>query len=146
MPDSADLPTGRSEPLPTAPQRTGFLNPYIQIGISIVLSAGAQLLLKRGADDAEHETVLGFSGLLSGWVWLGIFALIGSLVSWLYALRFIALNVAYNLTGLIHVLVPLSCWMLLDEKISPLRWLGILLVVAGVVVTARPLVRIEGKL
>lgn len=118
----------------------------MQVAVSILLSATAQLLLKRGADESVHGATLGFAGLGSAWVWLGILAHIGSLTSWLYALRFIALNVAYNLTGLIQVLVPLSCWLLLGEKINPLRWLGITLVVLGVIVTARPLVRVEQKL
>ncbi len=146
MPPTEAAPPASENPVAAPPPPSFFLNPYVQVVVSVVLSAAAQLLLKRGADDSVHQTVLGFSGLFSGWVWLGIFALIGSLVSWLHALRFIPLNIAYNLTGLTHVIVPLSCWILLGEKISPLRWLGILLVIAGVVVTARPLMRVEKKL
>ena len=123
-----------------------FFNAYVQIAISIVLSAASQLLMKRGADDSVHGSVLGFAGLGSGWVWLGILAMIVSLVSWLHALRTVPLNIAFNLTGIIHALVPLSCWILLGEAISGRRWLGIALVITGVLVVARPLVTVEEKL
>lgn len=123
-----------------------FWNPYFQIAISIVLSAASQLLMKRGADESIQDAWFGVSGLRSGWVWAGIFAMIASLASWLHALRTVPLNIAYNLTGLIQALVPLGCWLFLGESISAQRWLGIALVIAGVAVIARPLVRVEEKL
>ena len=97
-----------------------------------MLSAAAQLLLKKGADKSVPEIWLGVEGLRSGWVWLGIAAMVTSLFSWLYSLRFMPLNIAYNLAGLIQVLVPLASWLLLGEKIGPTRVCGILLVCAGV--------------
>lgn len=123
-----------------------FWNAYVQIAISILLSAASQLLMKRGADESIQDEWVGFSGLRSLWVWLGIFAMIASLVSWLQALKTVPLNIAFNLTGLIQALVPLGCWIFLGEQISAQRWLGIALVIAGVAVIARPLVRLEEKL
>ncbi len=123
-----------------------FVNPYVQISISIVLSAASQLFMKRGADETVHDAVLGFTGLKSGWVWLGILAMIASLVSWLYALRSVPLNIAYNLTGAGYALVPLASWIFFRENIPPLRWGGILLVIVGVVVIAKPLMKIEDRL
>ena len=45
-----------------------------------------------------------------------------------------------------HALVPLSCWIFLGETIPLARWLGIALVIAGIAIIARPLVRLEEKL
>ncbi len=115
------------------------------LAVSILLSAVAQLLLKRGAGD-EADTTFNFAALLSGWVWLGIIAMIASLVTWLSALRTVPLSVAFNLTGATHVLVPLGCWGWLGESISPLRWAGIALVLAGVVLSARPAAAVEERL
>jgi multidrug transporter EmrE-like cation transporter len=126
--------------------RGWFRNPWLHITLSIVLAAAAQLFLKKGAHDAVGDSVLGFSILRSGWGWLGIGSHIASLLCWLYSLRFIALNIAVNLAGVIHVLVALGSWIFLNENISPVRWIGIFLVVAGVIVIAEPLVRIEKKL
>ena len=128
-----------------APPRA-FANPHVQIAISIVLSSAAQVLLKRGVGADAEGGWLGFEALRSGWVWLGIGAMIGSLVSWLYALRFLALSIAFALSGAIHALVPIGCWMFLGEAISWKRWMGIAMVIAGVVVSAKPATIVEEKL
>lgn len=141
MPPAAEPTASRAE------KPHWFSNAYVQIGISIFLSAASQLLMKQGAGESIPEgTWFGFAGLRSLWVWVGIFAMIASLVSWLHALKTVPLNIAFNLTGLIQALVPLGCWIFLREQISMQRWLGIALVIAGVVVIARPLVRLEEKL
>lgn len=128
-------------------KRHWFLNPFFQIALSIAFSAASQLFLKIGADQVVGgDAALGFSGLRSGWVWLGILSMITSLGSWLYSLRFVPLNVASSLTGCIHVLVALSSWYFLGEKINGGRWLGIFLVVTGVFVIATPLMKMEERI
>ena len=117
----------------------------IQLAASIVLFAASQLLLKRGAG-AMAEGVFNFAALASPWVRLGILAEIASLVAWLGALRTVPLGVAYNLSGITHVLIPLGCWGWLGEGIPPLRWAGIGLVLAGVVLSARPAAAVEERL
>ena len=129
------------------PREGWFFNPYTQLMLSIVLSAVAQLCLKKGATrTVVPEVWLGVEGLRSGWVWLSILAMVTSLFSWLYSLRFVPLNIAYNLAGLIQVLVPVGCWLLLGERIGLERLSGILLVCVGVFIVAQPLMRVEEKL
>jgi drug/metabolite transporter (DMT)-like permease len=123
-----------------------FAHPILQLALSIVLSAAAQVLLKLGAPPRGEEGWLGLGGLASAWTWLGIVALIGSLISWLYALRFVALSVAFTLAGAVHALVPLGSWLFLGELIPVSRWLGILLVIAGVLISAKPATAVEEKL
>jgi multidrug transporter EmrE-like cation transporter len=131
---------------PAAP-KPGFLNPYGAIALSVVLDACAQVLLKIGADHSiAHGSVIGIAGLESGWVWLGIIAMVTSFASWIYSLRFVPLGIAANLTGATHVLVPLICWTVLGEEIHAKRWLGICLVIAGVCTIARPLMKVEQKM
>jgi undecaprenyl phosphate-alpha-L-ara4N flippase subunit ArnE len=123
---------------------------YAQLALSLVADAASELLLKRGAGAGGHDGWLGLSAMQSGWVWLGILANLASLFWWLAALRTIPLGVAFNLSGAVHVLVQLGCWLWLGETISTKRWIGILLVVAGVTVSARPAAaveeEVEGKL
>ncbi len=125
--------------------RRPFSPAAIQLAASIVLFAASQLLLKRGAGAAE-EGVFNFAALASPWVWAGIGAEIASLVTWLGALRTMPLGVAYNLGGITHALIPLGCWGWLGEGIPPLRWAGIGLVLAGVVLSARPAAAVEERL
>jgi drug/metabolite transporter (DMT)-like permease len=128
------------------PRAGWFFNPYTQILLSILLSTAAQLFMKKGADTSVPDLWMGIEGLRSGWVWLGIGAMVTGLFSWLYGLRFVPLNVAFNLAGLVQVLVPLASWLLLGERIGPTRVCGIMLVCAGVFTVARPLMRVEEKL
>ena len=147
MDDSVATRHSNSEAKENENRREGwFFNPYTQIALCILLSAAAQLLLKKGAIKAVPSVWLGVRGLLSGWVWLGIIAMVGSLFSWLYSLRFLPLIIAFNLTAMVQVLVPVASSLFLGEQISPMRVCGIALVCAGVYVVARPLMRMEEKL
>ena len=118
----------------SSPSGSSIRHPYTQLAISIVLSTAAQVWLKLGAVHGESAGL--FDGLHSPWVWLGIFAMIGSLLTWLNALRAVPLSLAFALTGIIHALVPLACWIWLGEAISGKRWLGIALVQGVLIVNA----------
>jgi undecaprenyl phosphate-alpha-L-ara4N flippase subunit ArnE len=86
------------------------------------------------------------AGLASLWTWAGIIFVILSLIGWLYILRHIPLSIAFPLSNAPHVLVPLSSWIFLHESISQRRWIGIVLVLIGLAIVARPFARIEEKL
>ena len=78
-------------------RRRRFLHPYLQLSISIVLTAAAQIFLKIGVDIRLGASGYGF--VFSLWIWTGISAILLSLFSWLYALKSVPLIVAFNLTA-----------------------------------------------
>ena len=124
-------------------------NPWLQLALNALLVTAYELFLKLGARATAHlaeGSWTGLSGLLSPWTWLGIVCMILSLLSWLYVLRELPLSLAFPLSNVVHVLVPLSCWIFLGETISSRRWFGIVLVLVGLVVVAKPFARIEEKL
>jgi multidrug transporter EmrE-like cation transporter len=125
-----------------------FLRPYVQLGLSIGLTILAQPLFKRGATETlPMGAWFGIGGLQSPWVWMGIVAQVAGLVSWLYALRFVPLNIAFNVAGgLTNILVPLCGWLFFHERAGLQRWLGIALVLVGVIITAKPAGEAEEKL
>jgi undecaprenyl phosphate-alpha-L-ara4N flippase subunit ArnF len=129
---------------------SGFGNPWLQLGLSIVCVFVSELLLKRGATEiAEPHSAFswtGVNGLASPLVWWAILLIIASFISWLYVLRYIPLSLAYPLSRVVDVLVPLGCWFFLSEQISGLRWCGITLVVAGLALVAKPIARMEERL
>jgi multidrug transporter EmrE-like cation transporter len=147
MPDPVVQPEVKARSADKVPLHW-FLRPYVQMFISIGLSITAQILLKRGAEDTvAPDSWFGIAGLKSPWVWLGITALIVGLFSWLYALRFVPLNIAFNVSGgLTNVLVPLSGWLFFEEKLGLERGLGIVLVLIGVFIVAKPAAAVEEKL
>jgi drug/metabolite transporter (DMT)-like permease len=146
------MPLVSSEPdtspaqLDTPPKRAWFFNPYLQIGFSVLLNAAAQIFIKIGTEHASDQSVLAISSLTSGYMCLGIAALVVGLVSWLYALKSVPLTIAFTLAASTQVMVPLGCWIFLGEQISLIRWGGIFLVTFGVLLVAQPLSRIEERL
>src|SRR5947209_15940864 len=129
---------------------SGFCNPWLQLGLSIACVFVSEILLKRGATEvAQPESALswtGFNGLTSPLVWWAILLIIASFISWLYVLRYVPLSVAYPLSRVVDVLVPLGCWIFLGELISALRWCGIALVIIGLALVAKPIAQIEERL
>lgn len=119
-------------------------HPVTQILLSVIFNAGSQVLLRLGVGGGNGW--VGLQALGSGWVWGGIFAQIASLVFWLHALRTTKLLIAFNLSGLLHVIVPLGGWLILGEQIPTARWLGIVLVLAGVLIVAAPAAKVEERL
>ncbi|PYL55336.1 MAG: hypothetical protein DMF29_03005 [Verrucomicrobia bacterium] len=131
-------------------RRSGFANPWLQLALSVLCVLASELLLKRGASEvADPNSALswtGINGLTSALVWWAILLVIVSFASWLYVLKYIPLTVAFPLSRVVDVLVPISCWIFLGEIISVRRWCGIALVIIGLALVAKPVARLEEKL
>jgi len=131
-------------------RRSGFANPWFVLALEVICVLVYELLQKRGANETANLSQVwswtGLTALMSPLVWLAMLLMIASLLSWLYVLRYIPLSVAFPFSRVVDVLVPLSCWLILDEDISPRRWFGIALVIIGLLLTAKPVARLEEKL
>jgi len=75
--------------------------------------------------------------LTSPWVVLGILLLLVFFAAYLTALSWADLTYVLPATGIGYVVVALLSVWLLNETVTPMRWLGILLVSAGVGFVAR---------
>lgn len=128
------------------PKRAWFFNPYLQIGVSVLLNAAAQIFIKIGTGHAPDQSLFAISTLTSGAMLLGIAAMVIALFSWLYALKSVPLTIAFTLAASTQVIVPLGCWIFLGEQISLVRWVGIFLVTFGVLLVAQPLSKVEERL
>lgn len=130
---------------------SGFANPWLQLALSVLFVTVYELLLKMGATETAHIADsrwawTGVSGLASLYVWLGIPLIILSLLTWLHVLRYIPLSIAFPISQVVHVLVPLCSWLFLGEWITSLRWCGIALVSLGLALVAKPVARLEDRL
>lgn len=128
----------------------GIKSPWFHLALSVACVFVSELLLKRGAaavagsDSALSWT--GINGLISPLVWWAILLILVSFVTWLYVLKYIPLSIAFPLSRVVDVLVPLGCWIFLGEMISVWRWCGIALVVMGLAVIAKPIAQFEERL
>jgi drug/metabolite transporter (DMT)-like permease len=124
-------------------------NPWLVLGFEVLLVTASETLLKIGATETrklagwEWTGVIGLSSL---WIWGAICLVIMSFLCWIYVLRHIPLSVAFPMSNVVHVLVPLSSWIFLGETISTRRWCGIAVVIVGLAVVARPVAKMEEKL
>jgi drug/metabolite transporter (DMT)-like permease len=129
---------------------TGFANPWFQFVLNIIGVVIYELLLKAGAsasaDPSKSWSWFGVNALASPLIWFAIVVIVIDLMIWLYILRYIPLSIAFPLSRAVDVLVPISCWLILKEAISPLRWGGIALVIIGLVVVAKPAAELEERL
>jgi undecaprenyl phosphate-alpha-L-ara4N flippase subunit ArnF len=136
--------------MPMQNKPSGFGNPWLQLALSVVCVFVSELLLKLGAaataNPASAWSWTGINSLASSLVWWGILFVIESFLSWLYVLKYVPLTIAFPLSRVVDVLVPLGCWIFLGEMISPRRWCGIALVVIGLAVVAKPVARLEERL
>ncbi len=112
----------------------------------VVLNALAQLLLKAGATSVGKITLsadiptlartaftLAFQPAILG----GLGCYVVSVVLWVVALSRLEVSVAYPLVSIGYVINALLAWWLLGETLNPQRWLGIAVIIVGVVLVAR---------
>jgi drug/metabolite transporter (DMT)-like permease len=113
--------------------------------ISIAIAAAGQLCLKAGMNEVGRITSEAFTSPFGTFVrvarvpmvWLGLFLYGLSAVSWMTVLSRVDLSFAYPMVGFSYVVVLLFSALLLGEQVSPLRWLGTLIIVAGIVLITR---------
>ncbi len=126
-----------------------YLNPYLHLLLNGFLVTASEILLKRGAMATAqvHAPVwmmrIGIMTLGSWWTWAGIAIYIGSFFNWLHVLRWVPLSIAFPLASVVHVLIPLGAWIFLGERVAPIRWGGIVLIIAGIWLIARSVLEAE---
>lgn len=112
------------------------------IGLSVAAGVAGQTALKLGVNHALGGSAVGLAGTLGlivaePLVLLGLACYALAALTWIAALTRLDLSVAYPFLALNFVLVALSSWLILGESIPPLRWLGILVICAGILLVAR---------
>ncbi|MBS0342967.1 MAG: EamA family transporter [Proteobacteria bacterium] len=93
---------------------------------AISLSAGAASLWRTGLQLAMHPGILG-----------GLACYVVSVVAWIVALSRVDVSVAYPMLSIGYVVNALLAWWLFGEVVSLQRWLGIAIIIFGVVLVAR---------
>jgi multidrug transporter EmrE-like cation transporter len=110
----------------------------------VLLNAGAQLLLKAGVTPLGELSV-GLHNLLpttikvlTQWpILAGMVCYVVSLGVWIVGLSRVEVSIAYPMLSMGYVVNALLAWWLFGEALGPMRWAGLFLILAGVVVIAR---------
>lgn len=146
----SELATAAEETVPLRRRGFVFLNPYVQLGLGALLVTASELLLKKGADATAGLLTgmwarFGFAALASLWTWGGIVTYLLSFASWIYVLRYVPLGIAFAAINVVHVTVPLGCYFLLHEHVPAKRWIGVGLVLCGLLLILQQVVKVESK-
>ena len=120
-------------------------NAVLLLGLSIVLSACAQLFMKVSMiqlqlhDEANFISSFFFiifeNNAVLIWLFAGLSCYALSMLSWMFALTKYELSFAYPFLGITYVLVYIGAvyWDQIGEQLTWLRTAGIVLILVGVV-------------
>ena len=90
--------------------------------VSTMVEGFGQIFLKKSALELDRRRF---------WILLGVAVLIVEVLLYSGALRFLAVSTAFPLTSLSFVMVTLLSRWLLGERVAPLRWFGVGLILVG---------------
>ena len=105
----------------------------------VALAVGETLLSKgmkqvgRGGDGWAHQAA---AVIRSGWIWAGLILLIVHVGLYMLALKGADLSLALPLTAASYPLAALLARFYLREEVGTARWIGTLVITAGVAIVA----------
>ncbi len=113
--------------------------------VAVALGVSGELLFKTGVGQVPNLDLTSIQGIitsifaiLSNPVILGGFICYGiGAVCWIFVLSRLDLSYAYPMYALMYAFIPIAAHFFLKEQIPTGRWIGILLIVTGVVVVFR---------
>jgi multidrug transporter EmrE-like cation transporter len=118
------------------------MRPILLLLLSVASASTGQVLFKKGVlmtgEITLKSSVIGelLRLVFQPLVFSGLILYVISTILWLMALSKTTLSFAYPFTALTFILVMLSSRMVFLESIPPLRYFGIGLIVAGILVSS----------
>jgi multidrug transporter EmrE-like cation transporter len=110
----------------------------------VLLNAIAQLLLKAGTNAVGHFAFERGNILPVGWqlatephIFAGLVCYVVSVAVWILALSRVEVSIAYPMLSIGYVVNAMAAWYLFGEAVTPMRLLGIAIIILGVFVVAR---------
>ncbi len=110
----------------------------VWLAVSILLGALGQVFFKLGVTPGTTMTLspaFVVELVKSPWIWAGGLCYGASFVLWLFILKFFPLGMARPLTSVGYLVTYLMAVIFIGESFSFLRLAGIILIVAGVIMT-----------
>jgi len=125
--------------------RTHKTKTYVLLFLLVALGSVGNTILSKGMKDAgdldiSHVTSLVAGGarvLSSGMIWMGIAMMLAFMVCHMLVLSWADYSFVMPFSAIAYALVPLLAYVFLHEEVSTARWIGIVLIVLGVVLINR---------
>ena len=123
------------------PQLTG---PHALLALSIVTAVVSQMLFRAGVGSIGKLTLTRealpselLKIITSPAVMVGLLLYSLGFLAWLSAMSRLGLSYVYPFTSVNYVLVLLMSWLIFNEPLSLLRWLGVAVIIFGVFLASR---------
>ncbi|MCU0805883.1 MAG: SMR family transporter [Burkholderiales bacterium] len=117
---------------------------FALILLGVLLNAAAQLLLKAGTNAVGHFEFTAGNALPVGMklagqpsIVAGIACYVVSVVVWIMALSRVEVSIAYPMLSIGYVVNAIAAWYLFGEAVTPMRLVGIGIIILGVFIVAR---------
>jgi len=118
---------------------------YVLLFLLVLLGSVGNTILSKGMKDAGDLDISHFAPLVagaarvltSGTIWIGIAMMLGFMVCHMLVLSWADYSFVMPFTAIAYALVPLFAYLFLREQVSTARWIGIVLIVLGVVLINR---------
>ena len=111
----------------------------ILIGDACLLTCLGQVAQKYAVESWRDRPSALLDKLRSPWLWLALASLGLGLLVWLLVLQQLDVGVAYPMLSLNFVLITLVARFVFHEAIDRQHWIGVALVIAGVILLGRQL-------
>jgi drug/metabolite transporter (DMT)-like permease len=113
---------------------------YILLALIVLFGAAGNILLSRGMKQIGAVRVASATGLVrlfveiftSGWIWMGIGGLLLFLACFMLVLSWADYSYVAPAAAAVYAVIPLVSQVLLGEKVTPMRWVGISIICLGV--------------
>jgi multidrug transporter EmrE-like cation transporter len=130
------------EPIAAATNRPSAWISLALIVVSVAFAVAGQLTLKSamteigriGSAQVANAADTIVRATKEPRLWLGLVLFGVSAAFWLVVLSRVPLSVAYPFVGMSYVLVVLLSRFVLHEHVPPSRWVGVVVVAAGIVI------------
>ena len=113
-------------------------NHRLTLGVFVLIIANdladtaAQLLMKKGI-----HVLFDLSNPASLFFWTGLLIYLSNFFLWMFILSKIDLSVALPLASASYILIPVAAVLFLHEFVSPMRWLGLALIIGGITLVSQ---------
>ena len=137
--------SGGSRTKQMTPHRSLHLKTYLLIAVMIIAGPLGNVLLGKGMKRINDLTLWPPSQLLhtglniftSALIWSGIASLVTFFMAYMVVLSWADYSFVQPASSLAYGVVALLGYLMLGERVSPLRWTGIAIICLGVFVVGR---------
>jgi multidrug transporter EmrE-like cation transporter len=120
------------------------ISSFLLLLTGVLLNAAAQLLLKAGTNSvgrfefsAANAVPVGFRLATEPHILGGLACYVVSVVVWIMALSRVEVSIAYPMLSIGYVVNAIAAWYLLGEAVTPIRLVGVGIIILGVFIVAR---------